>query len=66
MVRRGGVNYADASRLGLCLAMSTFAAISAMAISKSVREGDRGSASSWRSVYVASILLAALCFERLL
>ena len=60
------MSYADASRVGLLLAMTIWAAISALAISKSVRESEAISAWVWTAVYAVSSLLAASCFEGLL
>jgi hypothetical protein len=64
--REVGVSYADASRLGLLLAMTIWAAITALGMTKSVHEADAQSAWVWAAVYVGSSLLAAWCFERLL
>ena len=60
------MSYADASRVGLLLAMTIWAAISALAMTKSVHEADTVSAWVWAAVYAGSSLLAAWCFERLL
>ena len=60
------MSYADASRVGLLFAMTMWAAMSALAVSKSVREGDAASAWVWTAVYAVSSLLAASCFEGLL
>ena len=63
---RSRVSYADASRLGLLVAMTFWAAISALGMTKSVHEADAVSAWVWTAVYATSSLLAAWCFERLL
>jgi hypothetical protein len=60
------VSYADTSRVGLLVAMTCWAAISALGMTKSVHEADAEGAWVWVALYAGSSLLAAWCFERLL
>jgi hypothetical protein len=52
------VSYADASRLGLLVAMTFWAAISALGMTKSVHEADAEAAWVWVALYAGSSLLA--------
>ena len=60
------MNYVDASRVGLLVAMTFVAVISAGAMVRSVREADAVSAWIWAAVYAGSSFVASECFVGLL
>ncbi len=53
------MNYADASRVGLLVAMTFVAVISTGAMVRSVRDADAVSAWIWAAVYAGSSLVAS-------
>jgi hypothetical protein len=57
--------FADASHLGLLVAMSGMAAISGLVLAKSIEEEDSGMARIWASLFAATSLVAAWSFGRL-
>ena len=60
------MNYVDASRVGLLVAMAFVAVISAGAMVRSVREADAVSAWIWAAVYAGSSFVSSECFVGLL
>ncbi len=57
--------FADATHLGLLVAMSGMAAISGLVLAQSIEEEDAGSSWIWASVFGATSLGAAWTFVRL-
>ena len=57
--------FADASHLGLLVAMSGMAGISGFVLTKCIEEQDSGSAKIWGTVFGATSLVAAWTFRRL-
>jgi hypothetical protein len=57
--------FADASHLGLLVAMSGMASISGFVLTKCIEEQDSGSAKIWGTVLGATSLVAAWTFGRL-
>jgi hypothetical protein len=63
---RSGVSvFANASHLGLLVAMTGMAAISGVVLAKCVEEQDSSSAKLWGTVFGAASLVAAWSFGRL-
>lgn len=59
----GGMSvFVDAAHLGLLVAMSGMAAISAVVLTKSIEEEDAGSSWIWGSVFVATSFGVAWSF----
>jgi hypothetical protein len=59
------VRVLDDALIGLLIAMTGIAAISAGVLATSVREGDSSSAWVWAAVFLASSIIDALAFWRL-
>ncbi len=57
--------FVDHSHLSLLVAMSGMAAISGLVLTKSIQEGDSGSAKVWGTVFGLASLVAAWTFGRL-
>lgn len=57
--------FADASHLGLLVAMTGMAGVSGVVLAKSIEDEDAGSARVWESVFGAFSLVAACSFWRL-
>jgi hypothetical protein len=57
--------FADASHLGLLVAMSGMAAISGFVLTKCIDEQDSGSAKIWGTMFGVTSLVAAWSFWRL-
>jgi hypothetical protein len=58
--------FADASHLGLLVAMSGMAAISGVVLTKCIEEEDSGSAKIWGTVFGGTSPVAAWTFGRLM